>query len=242
VLAGGRVENLSAYIPMDRRQAMARGEVLADRSRGAALLADISGFTPLTEALVGAFGPRRGAEELTAWLNRIYDALIEEVHRFRGSVVGFSGDAITCWFDGDDGRRVAACGLAMQAAMAGFAGQVIVPDQAVELSVKVAAVAGPVRRFIVGDPGSQFFAVIAGSTVDRLGEIAAEVRRGEVAIDAATAERLGSAIQAGSWRGEVQVSGGRGSAAETPRRTDDQSVSPKDGWARMAAYNAGTEK
>ncbi|MEZ4556598.1 MAG: hypothetical protein R2854_09170 [Caldilineaceae bacterium] len=44
-------ESLLAYIPMDRRQAMARGEELPEQSTGAALFADISGFTQLTETL-----------------------------------------------------------------------------------------------------------------------------------------------------------------------------------------------
>ena len=59
------MEWLSAYIPMDRRQAIARGEDLPDRARGAALFADISGFTPLTEALTRELGDRRGIDELT---------------------------------------------------------------------------------------------------------------------------------------------------------------------------------
>ena len=29
----------------------------------------------------------------------IYSALIAQVDRYRGSVISFSGDAITCWFD-----------------------------------------------------------------------------------------------------------------------------------------------
>jgi len=33
------------------------------------------------------------------YLNAIYDALIGEVDRLGGSVIGFAGDAITCWFD-----------------------------------------------------------------------------------------------------------------------------------------------
>src|SRR5262245_54299541 len=93
------MENPAAYIPIDRRLALAEGRGLPERTQGAALFADISGFTPLTEMLARVLGPRRGAEELTVYLNRIYDALIAEVHRFGGSVIGFSGDAITCWFD-----------------------------------------------------------------------------------------------------------------------------------------------
>ncbi len=39
-------ETPRAYIPMDRRQAIATGQDLPDRTTGAALFADISGFTP----------------------------------------------------------------------------------------------------------------------------------------------------------------------------------------------------
>src|SRR5438094_735575 len=92
------MEPLSAYIPQDRRRTLASGAALPDRMVGAALFADISGFTPLTEALARALTPRRGAEELTRQLNAVYDALIAEVDRAGGSVIGFAGDAITCWF------------------------------------------------------------------------------------------------------------------------------------------------
>ena len=76
--------------------------------RGAALFADISGFTPLTEALARELGPQRGAEELTAHLNRVFHAVIAELDRYGGDVIYFSGDAITCWLDGDDGTRAVA--------------------------------------------------------------------------------------------------------------------------------------
>jgi hypothetical protein len=38
----------SAYIPIDRRLALAKGLPLPERADGAVLFADISGFTPLT--------------------------------------------------------------------------------------------------------------------------------------------------------------------------------------------------
>ena len=107
-----------AYIARDR-QAGARARVeLPDRVSGAALFADISGFTPLTEALATELGPQRGAEELTANLDRVFHAIIDELDRLGGDVIYFSGDAITCWIDGDDGARATAAALAMQDAMA----------------------------------------------------------------------------------------------------------------------------
>ncbi len=145
------IESLSVYIPMDRRLALAHGESLPFHTTGAALFADISGFTALTEALAQELGARRGAEELTRHLNQVYDALIIELHRYRGSVIGFSGDAITCWLDGDDGRRAAACALSMQAAMDQFAVVKTGMGRDISLSMKTAVAVGPVRRFLVGD-------------------------------------------------------------------------------------------
>jgi adenylate cyclase len=76
----------AVFIPMDRRRALAsQGQELPDRTEGAALFADISGFTALTAVLVQEFGPTRGAEELTQQLNQVYNALITEVHCYPGS-------------------------------------------------------------------------------------------------------------------------------------------------------------
>jgi len=75
---------------------------------------------------VQTLGPQRGAEELPRWLNRIYDGLIADVTRYRGSVISFSGDAVTCWFDDANGGplaalRATASALAIQRAMQQFA-------------------------------------------------------------------------------------------------------------------------
>src|SRR3954469_4473656 len=96
--------SLAAYLPQDRRQALARGEPLPEHTHGAALFADIAGFTPLTEALDRALGTRRGAETLARQINAVYKALIAEVDRTGGSVIGFAGDSITCWFAQNDER------------------------------------------------------------------------------------------------------------------------------------------
>ena len=190
------------YIPRDRRIAEAEGLRLPERSRGSALFADISGFTPLTAALTQSLGLRRGAEELPRHLNRVYDALIEQVHAFGGSVIGFSGDAITCWFDGDNGCLAVACALRMQGAMGGFA-DVPMPDgSSVSLAVKVSVSSGPIRRFAVGDPGVQRIDVIAGETVARLAATESRANKGEVVIDERTATGIERVLRVREWRGE----------------------------------------
>ena len=183
-------EPLTIYMPMDRCQALARGETLPDRAMGAALFADISGFTPLTGAFAQELGLERGAEELTRTVSQIYTALIDEVHRYGGSVIGFAGDAITCWFDDITAQRAVACGLAMQEAMA-LCNTVTTPGGTTfPLAAKVAVVAGPVRRLLVGDPEIQVIEAIAGQTLDRLAAAEHVANPGEVVVAAEVAEQL----------------------------------------------------
>ncbi|HKI54484.1 MAG TPA: hypothetical protein VJ987_10200, partial [Anaerolineales bacterium] len=84
---------LHAYLPQDRLRAIANNSSLPDRTSGSALFADISGFTALTESLRESLGPRQGAEELTKQLGKVYSALIAEIEKYGGSVIGFAGDS-----------------------------------------------------------------------------------------------------------------------------------------------------
>jgi adenylate cyclase len=63
---------------------------------GAALSVDISAFTPFAQALGQKLGLQLSAEELAHQLDQPGNALISEVHRYRGSAVGFGGQVITC--------------------------------------------------------------------------------------------------------------------------------------------------
>lgn len=195
--------SLETYIPMDRRQAMAKGQDLPDRTTGAALFAGISNFAPLTEALVQELGPWRGAEELTRQLNLVYDALIAEAHRYRGSVIAFRGDAIICWLDGDDGLRAAACALAMQRVMARFARvkvQAVRAGFRVALTIKIGIAIGPARRFPVGDPQIQTFDALAGDTLRRMSPAEGLAKGGETLLDAAAVSNVRDDAVIAEWR------------------------------------------
>jgi class 3 adenylate cyclase len=191
-----------AYIASDRRRALAAGRAMPDRVHGAALFADISGFTPLTEALANELGAQRGAEELTANLNRVFHALIEDLHRCGGNVIYFSGDAITCWLDGDDGARAAMCGLAMQRTMDRLR-EVVTPGGAkVRLAMKVAIAVGPARRFLVGDPDVQRIDVLAGRLIDQLAAAERLANRGEVVLEQSALEALGDRVDVAETRAD----------------------------------------
>jgi len=191
---------LSVYIPMDRRQALAHGRSLPDRTQGAALFADISGFTALTESLVNELGPQRGADELTVHLNRVFTALIDELHAYGGSVISFGGDALLCWFDADNGLRAVTCALAMQRALGAFVAVKIPSGKTVSLVMKVAVAVGPARRFVVGDPRLQIMDVLVGTTFNHLAIAANQAQRGEVMLDGSVGELLGDQVEVESWR------------------------------------------
>ena len=158
------------------------------------LFADISGFTPLTEALVTELGAQRGAEELSAVLDGLFGELLGHLHAHGGSVVYFSGDAVTCWLDADDGMLATACGLAMQQAMA-TAGVITLPSgRTVRLAMKVAVAVGDARRFVVGDHLVQLIDVLAGALMDRVAETEHHAGAGEVVLDATAADRLGDRV------------------------------------------------
>ncbi len=189
------MDNPIAYLPMDRRHALVQGQTLPDRAQGAALFADISGFTQLTEALVRELGAQRGAEELTRYLDLVYDAVIDELHRYGGSVIAFAGDAITCWLDGDDGRRTVACALAMQRAMRNVGAVTTPAGSTVTLAMKAAVAVGPARRFLVGDPEIRVLDALAGRTLERLANAEQQAKKGEVVVDEGAMAALGDLLE-----------------------------------------------
>ncbi len=184
--------NLSAYLPQDRLRALSRGESLPDRATGAALFADISGFTPLTAALSKELGRKRGAEQVLDYINPVYEALITELHSYGGSVICFSGDAITCWFD--DAPRALTCAFAMQAAMRQFSTVYTPAGAPVTMGVKVTVAAGPIRRFLVGNPAIHVLETLAGSTLERMAAAEHHANKGEVVIDEQTFRQLNDGV------------------------------------------------
>ena len=234
------LQSLVVYMPMDRRHALVAGRTLPDRQYGAALFADISGFTQLTEALVRELGAQRGAETLTIYLNLVYDAVVDEVHRFGGSVVAFAGDAITCWFDDDDpalgrhGASLAAAGaaLAMQEAMRKFTALKTPAGNTIALSMKAAVASGTVRRFAVGDPDIRLLDALAGETLNRLARAEHHAAKGEVLVDEPTASLLQGRAELGPEFGDVRTDDNSGERYRLLRAT--QAPLPVRPWPRLA--------
>ena len=197
---GSAADTAAVYIPMDRRQALVHGTQLPEVADGAVLVADISGFTPLTASFARELGLQRGAEEITRVINQVYAVLIEHVHRHGGSVVGFGGDAITSWFAAKSPVQAVACALAMQASMKQFAKIAAPGGMEISIGLKVAVATGPARRLLVGDPGRHLIDVLAGRMLDELSEAERNARPGEVLAAASVVAIMSDQLTVTEWR------------------------------------------
>ncbi len=178
---------LAAFVPRDRAAQIIAGAPLA--SDGIALIADIAGFTQLTEMLAHNLNPAEGAEELTRTLNSVFTPLIGAVHTYGGEVHKFGGDALICWFPLSPRgtraallRRALAAAHAMQALMRTH-GTVHTRVGAVTLSMKIGAAYGPALRVRLGDITHGYEDVLGGLTLDRMAAAEHLAQPGEVLLD-----------------------------------------------------------
>jgi predicted ATPase/class 3 adenylate cyclase len=160
-------------------------EATADRFPAAVLFADVSGFTPLTEALAqkGAEGP----EELTRLLNGYFSRMIALVEAQGGEVVKFSGDAVTVVFPAVQEelsiatRRARQAAESMQAAMSEFA-TLETSAGPVALGMKIGIGAGEILATCVGGIRDRWEYVIAGDPLRQVAQAEHQAGRGEIVL------------------------------------------------------------
>ena len=185
-MRGDARENLASYVPARVARQLASNPSAPDGPRldrfaGAVLLADISGFTALSESLA-----RRGdvgAEDLTRCLNVYFGRLIDLIVEQGGDVVKFAGDALLAVWTADEDDlatstgRAAQCGLAAQAALHDF------PATAdVRLSLRIGVSAGPLAILHVGGVDGRWELVATGAPLGGMSAANAQARPGEVAL------------------------------------------------------------
>ncbi|MCA9970309.1 MAG: adenylate/guanylate cyclase domain-containing protein, partial [Anaerolineales bacterium] len=237
---------VAAFIPRDRVMAIVQ-ETRPFPPTGVALIADISGFTPLTEALTQGLRPDEGAEELTRALGAVFTPLIAEIHAFHGSVIKFGGDALIVWFGRPHRghrqttiRRALTAAWRMQQAMAAH-GQVPTPIGPVTLRMKIGLAYGRIRRFRLGDAALGYEDALVGDTLDRMAAAEHHAEPGDIVTDAPTLDLLGDDAVVTAWReGFAVVARPRRPARPFPWPPILWPAGPPDALAqRLAPYVPG---
>jgi class 3 adenylate cyclase/tetratricopeptide (TPR) repeat protein len=147
-------------------------------SEGAALFADVVGFTSMAERLARIMrgqahqAEARGAEELNRIINQTFSAMITPIPKYGGVVTRFSGDALTAYFErlpdcspSDVVISTVACAQAMQQAIASLT-QVQVEGEIFPIGVKIGVGYGPGIFLTVGDEKNIMESVLAGRALE----------------------------------------------------------------------------
>ncbi len=150
---------------------------------GTVVFVDLSGFTALSSQL--ATLGREGNEEVSALLNRLFTALLDEIHRRGGGLIKFGGNTLTAFFDatrlGDDHTPLAcAAALAMQARMDEFAATPTSKGP-FRLQLRIAVHHGTVFAAEVGNE-SHTELVVTGRAINRVVVAGERAGSGEVII------------------------------------------------------------
>jgi len=200
-----QLQTLSVYVPPPVTQLLLQNphQQLGGewrRFHAATVFADISGFTPLAEGLASA--GVRGAEELTAILNRVFEALITTVESHGGQVVKFGGDALSLIWPcaaadlAEAMGRAAQAAFAMQAAMARFA-TISSKQGNFELKMKIGLSAGEVLEVHAGGVYGRWEYVLAGAPLANMSHAENHAQAGEIVADETAWKLLeGQAVQA----------------------------------------------
>lgn len=136
----------------------AGGSLVAGVVPGTLVLADIAGFTALTERLARA--GRVGAEETSDLLSGVFTRLLGVAFDYGGRLLKWGGDAVLLLFDGAD--HAAAAGRAvweMRAALRRLSGLRATVGP-VRLRLSVGMHSGPVELLLVGTAHREL--VVAG--------------------------------------------------------------------------------
>lgn len=118
-----------------------------ERRTATVILADVQGSTDLME--------RMGSEAWVSMMNRVFHLLESEIYRYGGIVDQFRGDGLVAFFGTtaaheDDPERAILASLAMQSAVAGYAGE-LSREEGIELKLRVGVNTGEVIVANIGD-------------------------------------------------------------------------------------------
>ncbi|MBN1641827.1 MAG: hypothetical protein JXA09_11375 [Anaerolineae bacterium] len=204
----------------------------------AVLVVDISGFTPIAEALSRS-GPT-GIEELSGLLERFFTPMTSLVAAYGGEVAKFAGDSLIALFAAVPDRGEAhlgsalRCALHMQRTMRQFA-EVETTAGPFTVRIKSGMSEGEVLHTAIGDPEREVQPLLAGLPLARA--IAAEQRAepGETLVDAALLNRLPGSLEIGEARETCRLIAGACDVPTLPatRALDLAALAPRRVWSAL---------
>ena len=156
-----------------------------ERKRVTVLFADVSGYTALSENL--------DPEDVATIMNRLFEAVTTEIHRFGGTIDKYSGDAVMALFGAPQAlenheEMAVRAALAMQSVIADFSAD-LEQERGFSLRMRIGLNTGEVLAGLVGGLKARSYTVM-GDTVNLASRLEHAAPVGRIMISAATARRI----------------------------------------------------
>lgn len=154
-----------------------------ERKRVTVLFADVSGYTALSENL--------DPEDVANIMNRLFEAVTVEIHRFGGTVDKYSGDAVMALFGAPQAlenheEMAVRASLAMQRVIGQFS-KALEKERGFSVAMRIGLNTGPVLAGLVGGLKTRSYTVM-GDTVNLASRLEHAAPVGRILISATTAQ------------------------------------------------------
>jgi class 3 adenylate cyclase len=176
-----------AYTPKHLAEKIltARSALEGERKQVTVLFADVAGFTTLAEQL--------DPEIVHDLINRCFERITTEVHRFEGTINQYTGDGVMALFGApiaheDSPRRAVHAALGIQRALREIA-QTLRAERGLSLQMRIGINTGPVVVGKIGDDLRMDYTAV-GDTTNLAARLQQLAQPGSVVLSAATQERV----------------------------------------------------
>src|SRR5687767_7592046 len=202
-VASSSTRPIASYTPkhLADKVLKARSAIEGERRQVTVLFADIAGFTSLAEGL--------DPEEVHQIVDRCFEAITAEVHRFEGTINQYTGDGVMALFGApiahEDGpRRAVHAALGIQRALREY-GQELQAQRGLTLQMRIGINTGLVVVGKIGDDLRMDYTAV-GDTTNLAARLQQHARPGSVVIGEATHQLVAGFFETLDL-GEIPVKG-----------------------------------
>jgi len=202
-VTGKPARSIASYTPkhLAEKVLKARSAIEGERRQVTVLFADIAGFTSLAE--------RRDPEEVHQIVDRCFEAITAEVHRFEGTINQYTGDGVMALFGApiaheDSPRRAAHAALGIQRAIRDVSRE-LEARQIPAVRMRIGLNTGPVVVGRIGDDLRMDYTAV-GDTTNVAARLQQAARPGSVLVSEPTQRAIGGFFETLDL-GELTVKG-----------------------------------
>lgn len=154
-----------------------RSSIEGEKKLVTVLFADVANYTAIAESL--------NAEEIHQIMDRFFKLLMDEIHKYEGTVNQFTGDGIMSLFGAplaqeNHAQRACYAALAIQRSMAGF-GDSLKNDREIDFKLRIGLNTGPVVVGSIGDDLRMDYTAL-GDTTNLAARMQQNARPGTIMI------------------------------------------------------------